>query len=382
MVESVNKTMEIEFELRVTDLSRGGAGVSRDPSGRVVFIPFSAPGDRLKVRILEQNKRFARGEILEIIEPSAFRQKPRCPVFGQCGGCQWQHLTYELQWQTKVKGVLQALKRVKVELPENLEQIPAERIWEYRNRIQLRGEGSQMGYYRSQSRDLVPVNRCDIARPEINESWEDTRTQASKLKAPYKVEVEVTSEGKIQRSWNAPHSAGGFRQVHDEQNEKLRNWILEAMTGTDILYDLFGGAGNLCLPLVKKMKEIHCIDLSSPKSPPAGVPNTVHFHPTSVLSWLSKRVRNLSFSSSSGSASAILDPPREGLGESFSEAANSLEQLHVNELVLVGCDPDSWARDLSRWFAKGWRIRRFMVIDLFPQTAHVESVALLRRDWE
>src|SRR4051812_46602980 len=101
--------MEKEEVLRITDLSRGGAGVSRDPSGRVVFVPYSAPGDLVRVRIVEAEKRYAQGEILEILEPSVERQVPPCPVFGKCGGCQWQHLPYSLQWSTKSKGLLHAL---------------------------------------------------------------------------------------------------------------------------------------------------------------------------------------------------------------------------------------------------------------------------------
>src|SRR4051812_16815630 len=98
--------MENEVVVRITDLSRGGAGVSRDESGRVVFVPYSAPGDLVRVRIVETDKRYSQGEILEILEPSSDRQTPPCPAFGKCGGCQWQHLPYSLQWDTKANGIL------------------------------------------------------------------------------------------------------------------------------------------------------------------------------------------------------------------------------------------------------------------------------------
>src|SRR5690349_20214142 len=120
------------IELIIQDLARGGAGVARDASGRVIFVPYSAPGDRVRVRITESKKNYAQAELIELLEPSSLRQQPPCPVFGRCGGCQWQHLPYSLQWETKVKGVLHALGRVQVEPPARLEELAAERIWEYR----------------------------------------------------------------------------------------------------------------------------------------------------------------------------------------------------------------------------------------------------------
>lgn len=375
--------MDSEVVLRVSDLARGGAGVSKDESGRVVFIPFTAPGDLVRVRIIEVHKRYAHAELLEVLEASAKRQTPPCPAFGVCGGCQWQHLSYDLQWETKFKGVLQTLSRAKVPVPELCDQIPAERIWEYRNRIQLHGESAKkqggekdvLGFFKAKSRELVPLNRCDIARPELNQIWEEVRAEGRlRTGSTYKVEVEVTPAGEILKAWDLPHAASGFRQVHDEQNEKLQNWISQALQPSDLLFDLFGGSGNLSLPLASKMKEIHCIDLSAPAQRETSHPNHIHFHQESVVKWLLKRAKK---PRSHTQASAILDPPREGLGASFSEIASGLEKLGVKEIVAVGCDADAWARDLGQWVSRGWKLQRMAVIDLFPQTTHVESIGLI-----
>ncbi len=376
--------MEAEMMLRVTDLSRGGAGVARDPSGRVVFIPFSAPGDLLRVRIVDEDKRYSYAEILEVIEPSQFRQIPRCPAFGQCGGCQWQHISYELQWNTKSQGVAHTLKKTGILLPDHFDLIPATQIWEYRNRVQLRGAGDQLGFYQSKSRNIVSVNRCDIARPEINKNWEQTRAEGMRLESPFKVEVEVLATGKVKRTWNSPHSASGFRQVHDEQNERLKEWISHSLSNVDVLFDLFGGSGNLSLPFVSRVAEIHCVDLSSPKVRPNGVSHHFHFHRAAVTPWLAKKVASVRASVREGKVSspknaAILDPPREGLGQSFSQIVSGLESLGVGDLVLVGCDVDAWVRDLLNFSKRGWVIKKVMLLDLFPHTTHVESVALLRR---
>lgn len=352
--------------------------MSRDASGRVVFVPKTAPGDRVRVRIIEEEKKYAQGELLEILDSSPVRQKPRCPAFGSCGGCTWQHLPYELQWKTKSSGVQHALSRVKIELPSSFEEHPAERIWEYRNRVQLRGEGSRIGFHAAGSRDLVPVNRCDIARPEINSAWETLREEGSRLPKPYKVEVAVEETGAIRKVWNSRHGAAGFRQIHDDQNAKLRNWIANTITSDPqrVLFDLFGGSGNLSLGLAARFAEIHCVDFSAPSVRPEGVPSHFHFHRAGVGEWLA-RTRNRVFPCAG--RSAILDPPREGLADRFSEIEEAICRMNVDELVAVGCDPDAWARDVSRFIRRSWRLKAVALFDFFPQTPHIESAALLVR---
>jgi 23S rRNA (uracil1939-C5)-methyltransferase len=365
--------------LDITDLSRGGTGVARDDQGRVIFVPFTAPGDRVKVQIVESEKRYATGELLEVVQASSVRQQPRCPAFGQCGGCQWQHLPYELQWKTKSSGVLHVLSRAGVDTSAlKLEELPAERIWEYRNRIQLRGEhqpeGTILGFYAKGSHNVIPLDRCDIARSEINEAWEKTRAESKALSRPFKVELEVSEKGELSQSWNQGHAAQGFRQVHDDQNEKLRTWVRSAVTPGLPVLDLFGGSGNLSAQLITTAPEIHCVDVSVPRQKPAHFPETFKFHRAPVADWFKRtKVEKKEWS-------AILDPPRIGLGRDFQVIADGIEKAGVKELVAVGCDPDSWARDVSRFVKRGWKLDRVAALDLFPQTAHVESLARLIRN--
>jgi tRNA/tmRNA/rRNA uracil-C5-methylase (TrmA/RlmC/RlmD family) len=353
--------------------------VGKDPEGRVVFVPFSAPGDSVRVRIVETHKNYAYAEILEIIEPSGIRQKPRCPIFGQCGGCQWQHLPYTIQWDTKVKGVFQALGRAKLELANPPELFPAEEIWNYRNRVQLRGVGRELGFFKSGSRQLIPADGCVIARPEINESWEGVRAEGTQFSESYKVELEVLPGGKVRKVWNSPHSAEGFRQVHDGQNENLKKWVVSALPHNNVVYDLYGGSGNLSIPLAAQSAEIHCVDLGTPVVRPSNVPQNLQFHRSSVDRWLTHRVASQRFgkSHSPGTVSAIIDPPRAGLKAHLPVIASAVESLGVKRIVVVGCDPDSWARDLSQWVKRGWKLKKVMLIDLFPQTYHIEAVALI-----
>lgn len=368
--------MQNTIELVISDLSRGGAGLARDSSGRVIFVPYTAPGDRVRVKIISEEKRYAQGELIEVLTASHIREKPLCPVFGRCGGCQWQHLPYSLQWETKLNGVKHALMRVKIEPPDTWDTFPAANPWNYRNRIQLRGQVDKLGFFAAKSHELIHVSQCEIARSEINQALPMIRQEGSKLSRPYKVEIEVMPDGEVRSFWNSSHASGGFRQVFDEQNEQLKKWVGSGLSNGRALLDLFGGSGNLSLPMTDNMNEIHCIDLAAPKSRSANQPPSINFHRSAVMPWLLRAAAIEEFRSK-GPWSAIMDPPREGLGTEFGDIQSALRQIGVDELVMVGCNPDSWAMDLSKFIRKGWKLTKVAALDFFPQTPHIESMALL-----
>lgn len=359
--------------VRVTDLSRAGSGVARDDGGRVIFIPLTMPGDLVEVMIISHEKRYAQGEIVRMIEPAAGRVTPRCAVFSRCGGCTWQHIPYELQWKTKSRGVLHALQRVEIKIEEGeLECFPADSPWSYRNRVQLRGFGEELGFYARGSNARVPASRCEIAREEINHAWDSIRREGADLPKPYKVEAEVI-DGQVTRTWNSPHAAAGFRQINDAQNEVLRAWVAGQIPEGSRVFDLFGGNGNLSLGLASRMRQVDCVDIGSPLQAPAGTPAQMRFHRSPVAPWFARGGRGLK------ADVAILDPPREGLGEDHGKIQDALVEAGVSRVLAIGCDADSWARDVSRFIRKGWKIERVGAIDLFPQTPHVEAVAALTR---
>lgn len=369
----------MEITLHITDLARSGAGVARDAQGRVVFVPFTAPGDHVRAEIVSEDKRYAEARILEILSPSPERAAPPCPVFGKCGGCEWQHLPYERQWQAKKNGVLHALKRVEVDT-QNIawDDLPAERMWEYRNRVQLRGFRDSIGFYARGSNQLVPIEKCYIARPELNAKIQKVKQEGTNRPREYKVELEVFPDGQVTESWNAGHSAQGFRQVHDEQNAKLQNWVakhLENQKG--VLLDLYGGRGNLSLHLTDQFSEIHCVDIGAPASPPPGTRIHYHFHRAPVLDSLRQKGAHLS--SLGKPIQVVLDPPREGLGSDLAPIVEILKSLPVQKTLLIGCEPDPWARALHRLQKHGWAVDRIGALDFFPQTHHVEALASLSR---
>ncbi len=368
----------MEIDLHITDLSRSGPGLGRDTSGRVVFVPFTAPGDRVRVEIIAEEKRYSEGRVVKFISQSPMRQPPPCAAFGTCGGCQWQHLPYSVQWQTKKSGVSHSLARVNVE-SENIPftEIPAEKIWEYRNRIQLRGFGPEIGFYIRGTNKIVPIDKCYIARPEINDRIIAAKNSGKSRPKEYKLELEVFPDGAVTETWNSGHSALGFRQVHDEQNEKLKAWVAGNLTAGGILLDLYGGSGNLSLEIAERFQKVHCVDVGAPLNRSTSTPGNYLFHRTPVLEWLRKEEALLA--KSTIPVRVVVDPPREGLGNELVPIVEILKNLPVVETILIGCDSDQWARATSRFIKHGWRLESLGALDFFPQTSHVETLAALRK---
>lgn len=359
------------LELSVQDVARGGAGVARAETGQVVFIPLTAPGDRVRAQVLKRNRRVIHAELVELLEAGPHRVEPRCPAFGQCGGCQWQHLDYELQWQVKLRGVHEALRRVAVVLDPPPDEFPATHVWEYRNRIQVRGRGRELGFFAAASRELVPVDRCDLADPALNARWEEVRSKGERVGGAYKVELDVDEAGRVRFAWDSPHGAAGFRQVHEAQNQRMRAWVDAALGEGDELLDLYGGRGNLSeLPGVR-FQTVHCVD---PGAPHAGDERR-RFHQARTTPWVATHARK---APPGLRRAAILDPPRQGLGRDGDRIAKALADLGACEVVLVSCDPDAFARDIGAFLRRGYELDRAAVLDFFPQTKHVESVARLR----
>ncbi len=364
--------------VRIDDLARGGAGVGKLSDGRVAFVPWTAPGDLVSIKITKKEKNYVQAEVLEWVEKSPHRVEPRCPVFTKCGGCDWQHIDYETQWKTKTSGVQQALKRANIDVAGlTPELFPATKIWNYRNRIQLRGEAGTLAFFQKNSTNQVEIDRCDIADERINKAIPALKAEAKeKFNRSYKLEVSVSaSDSKVQTAWNQKHSALGFEQVHEEQNTKLRTFIASNLPeiADQTLLDLYGGIGNLSENLTASAKHTHVVDFG------AKATNTdqTTFWDESVLFWLKNGAKKQIPDQTP--CAVIVDPPREGLGNDFEEISKGLDRLSVQTLVHVGCDPDSFARDVSRWIRCGFDIQKLGYFDMFPQTIHVECVAVLSR---
>jgi len=368
--------------LTIVDVSRAGPGVAKHSSGKTVFVAFTMPGDTVEAKITDVKRHFAQAECISFIEQCAQRTSPRCRVFTQCGGCQWQHIPYSLQWQYKLTGIKQVLKASKIRLAGDIAQFPARQCWNYRNRVQLHGFKDKLGFFANRSHDIVAIEQCEIAAQPINAILPQLKSQGRSYTQPYKVEVELTPNQELQTVWNSRHAAKGFRQINDEQNQILKQWIVTRLIQQQPVYDLYGGSANLSLALARQGLEVHCVDTSVPIVKTQNTPATLLFHNSEVLPWLKQRITDIKFQrieEPRQAFTAIIDPPRGGLGEEFDAIIDRLEQLKVNEIITVGCKTDTWARDLARLLKRGWALQHIGAFDFFPHTIHVETTAHLLR---
>jgi 23S rRNA (uracil1939-C5)-methyltransferase len=365
------------IEVTIHDLARGGAGVGRLPSGEVVFVPFTAPGDHLRVRILEREKSYAHAEAVEWLTRSPLRVEPPCPAFGTCGGCTWQHLPYAVQFETKVKGLKAALSRSGFD-PNTVpwDEFPASEHYHYRNRIQLRGNPSERtaGFLRNGSHEIVPITSCSIADSRINAALPDLLSEAHRSQtAPFKLEVSVEEGGGIRSTLNERHGALGFRQINDHQNHLLRKWVSDHAGSGSLLLDLFGGSGNLSLPLADRFQSILCVDSGAPDQ--SQKPDHFRFIKQDLRNWC----REPSVEPATRGTIAIIDPPREGIRDLFDSLNKKLSTLGTKKILLIGCHVDSFVRDSANFRKAGFQTLRLGALDLFPQTPHLESLALFSK---
>lgn len=371
--------MSAEHEVRIERLAAGGDGVGRLADGRVVFVPWTAPGDRAHVVVEEEHRRYARARLVALVEAGPGRADPVCPVFGECGGCTWQHLTYETQLAAKRTIVRDALRRLGgVDLTEEVSVVPSPAAYGYRSRARVLVRGGRVGYRRRRSHALCTVERCPVLTPKL----EAKLARLARRRPRRDGEVELF-EGRVRVGADELRVSSG---VFAQSNGLLVGALAEAVARAAAppfarrgsALELFAGVGTFTLPLARRFERVEAVEGSARAADDlranlagAGLRN-VDVRVEAVETALAKRADG-------GAAPdcVVLDPPRKGL---VGGGAASLAALGAPRLVYVSCDPATLARDVAVLAeVGGYRVARVQVFDLFPQTAHVETLALLER---
>jgi 23S rRNA (uracil1939-C5)-methyltransferase len=378
-------------ELRIDDLAAGGDGVGRGPDGRVYFVPFTAPGDRVRVRVTERRARFARGSVETLLEPGPERADPVCPVFGSCGGCAWQHVSYSAQLSAKARILEDALRRLGgLEPPGKIEITPSPSPYGYRSRARLIVQAGRVGYRRRRSHAVCATSRCPVLLPALDQklhelalrppprdaewelAWGDGQARAAALGSRGRERVFLELAGE-----RIGISPGVFAQANALLLPAMAARLL-ALTGAGgCALELYAGAGCFTLPLARRFQRVVALE-ASPEAvrdlranlKGAGIENAL------VLAETLERALERGSLSGLAPEALILDPPRAGLPEGAVEQLSGLDPARV---VYLSCDPATLARDLALWAARGWALRSLEGFDLFPQTPHVEALALLER---
>jgi len=355
---------EETIEVTIEKVIFGGDGLARLAQGFVVFVPFAAEGDRVRVRVIEKKAHHARAEIVEILQPGLARENPPCPYYAKCGGCQYQHLTYAEECRLKENQVREAFARVG-KLPDTpiLPIIAGSSPYGYRNRITVHAESGRIGFRGVNGRDLIDVRECLLARPEVN-------AQLTRLRGSRPADGHYSL-----RDASVPPS--GFFQANYDLRETLRGLIAEALPerGTTLLEGYCGG-GFFTEIVAGRFERVLAVD-NDPRTlrdaHRLGLGN-VEWREADAAFVLPEELRALT-EATGKETSALVDPPREGLPVRLAEA---LCLDPVAHLAYVSCDPATLARD-ARMLAKTYHLVSVQPIDLFPRTAQIECVSTWRK---
>ena len=416
----------------IESLAYKGYGVAR-VDGKVAFVPYTLAGDEAWVEITEEKKTYSAGRLIQLLKPSPGRVTPPCPYFGTCGGCQWQHMDYSIQVEQKKEILGETLKRLGglKEIPP-IRVVPSPKPYDYRVRVQLKAKGKAMGYYQERSHRIVDVERCPISHPLVNQIIQSLRDQLGILSRIEEVEINVSPEEgrgvllfhphssdqraepfttdllqrqpmlkgiaisrkdgyqrigdptlnftlllshwKEKRELKLRISPGSFSQVNPEQNQRLVQTVLQfsEVNQEDRVFDLYAGAGNLTLSLATEAGEVLGIEENRMASEDAqfnaernGIKNCrfIHGRVEDVLLDWERESPDL----------IVLDPPRTGCRTIL----DPVVRLKPKKIIYVSCEPTTFARDLRLFWERGYFPQRLTLIDMFPQTYHMEVVGLL-----
>jgi 23S rRNA (uracil1939-C5)-methyltransferase len=440
------------LQLTIEKLVYGGDGLARLPAdangpGKTVLMPFVIAGEDVEASVAQSRPGFVRAKLNTILKPSPERIEPDCPYFGRCGGCQYQHINYQAQLRYKADILRETLRRTaKLDLAVEL-HTHSGKPWQYRNRTRVRVQHTptfQLGYFRTSSHQLLPIEQCPISSPLINRAVRAALELGSRNQAPQtlhglqffanhaddRILVEAyvrpgTTAKECQPFAAAMHellpamlglvvfptsatdddshqfapltavhpesgqgigadsldyqavghqfrvSAGSFFQVNRFLIDELVRTAVPKVTGRAAL-DLYAGAGLFTLALAKQFDQVLAVETSSHSSADLrhNAPSNVKAIRATTENFLAQRGPKLA------PDFVIVDPPRAGLGE---RTARSLGRMSVPRVTYVSCDPATLARDLRPLLESGFRVAEAHLMDLFPQTAHMETVLHLVR---
>jgi 23S rRNA (uracil1939-C5)-methyltransferase len=377
-----------EENLTIEKLVYGGDGLSRLES-KVVFTPYVLPGESVRAEVGRVKNDLSRGRLLEVLAPSPNRVAAPCQYFQRCGGCHYQHSDYGFQLEQKRSILREALKRVgKIEFDGEIEAITGE-PWAYRNRVQLHIENGAIGYFEHGSHKLCSVDQCPIASPMLNDAISKLRGNLSRCSVAVELftnetDIQVNLVDRVPQSifrvfesigTNAPLEYDGFRvsrnsffQVNRFLIHRLVDCALGEATGVSAV-DLYAGVGLFAARLRERFKKVAAVESG-------GTAFRDLQHNVQGIGADNKTSEEYLAALEETPDLILADPPRAGLGK---QVVKELARLKAPGLTIVSCDPATLARDLQALLASGYRIDKLTLVDLFPQTFHIETVVHLAK---
>jgi 23S rRNA (uracil1939-C5)-methyltransferase len=371
------------MRLTIEKLVYGGAGLARTEQG-VVFVPRTAPGDVVEVEIAGKKKDYATGRIIGILEPSSDRQEPYCPNYEAAGCCHWQHIRYDRQVEYKEAILRETLRRVgHLEWNEPIQRLTGPDR-NYRLRATFHVINGSLGFVKENTTVVVPIRSCASLVPELNEFIGTVdpgpAREVHAMSVPEVIAAFVLDDGVIQRSGRGTIQAGHFQyRVTADTFFQANRFLMAAMIDEVVdqagrspgnVLDLYAGVGFFSIPMTRVAKEV--IAIESSRTAVRLAQESVRMNQTCQLRAVEGQVAATLRESGLRPNVVIADPPRAGCGV---EAASQIAELKPDRIVYVSCNPATFAREAALFLKKGYGLRRLTLVDQFPNTYHIESIA-------
>ncbi|MFN7140508.1 MAG: class I SAM-dependent RNA methyltransferase [Limisphaerales bacterium] len=365
--------------VKIEDIAFGGEGVAR-LQDFVIFVPFVIKGELVEVEITELKKSFGRANLIKVVESAPERVQPLCPYFDDCGGCQYQHISYEAQLKMKHKQIVDLFQRIGG-FPEALIDpvVPCPTPYGYRNRIMVRSQWNKpaqklnIGFLRHDNRLVVDVHECKIAEPALNEQLKGVWKNPPP-KGGLKVVLRV-----LPQDWELPRDS--FFQNNFFLLPKLVEAVRERLVdkGSRFLIDAYCGVGFFGIEMADVVEKFMGVEIDMPAIKAArknaerrGIING-EFITGATEAFLPSLLEKYDATQTT----VLLDPPRTGCPP---QSMNLLKEVKPSQIIYVSCHPATLARDLNILCSDGvFALEKVVPLDMFPQTQHVECVADLRR---
>jgi 23S rRNA (uracil1939-C5)-methyltransferase len=419
--------------LAIQSMAFKGYGLAR-LDGKILFVSYAVTGDEVEAEIIQERKDYAVAKLVHLLKPSPWRVEPRCPYFGTCGGCQWQHIDYGVQAELKrriLEETLTRLGRLK-EIP-SIEVVPSPRFYDYRTRVQFKVKGKMLGFFAERSYRVVDIRSCPIADPLINQILLFLRQSHPLFRSVNEIEVNispgsghgvlivhplvfdqgmrkalqgflrthptlkgiaVTTAGRLEilgdpyLTYTISIPAEGppgnlllrtspesFFQVNLEQNQRLIDTVLQFadLRGEEEVLDLYAGVGNLTLPLALSSQS--ALGIEGNRTAAEDARFNAERNGIENCRFVHGKVEEVLPTLGREKIDvAVVDPPRTGC----KAAVRALIGLCPRRIVYVSCNPATLARDLYLFATHGYSPQAIRLLDFFPQSYHMEAVAALR----